>query len=230
MLTDTQKNVYDQIYENINQLSKDVTLCTQLDTDGIKNVMTAVYNDHPELFWVDTSYSFGYTSKGTVISVTLQYNSTADSLQTSRTAFLNAAGKIINGASSYASDLDKEKYVYKALQNLATYDENADLNQSAYSALVNGKSVCAGYSRAFQYIMMQLNVPCYFCSGYANGGYHAWNIISIDGKYYNADLSWDDSLGELSNTVSYSYFNISDTTISVDHTRRELSVNLPKCS
>ena len=207
MLSDTQKEVYDQVYGAALELKESVTLCRQLDQSSIKNVMNAVFNDHPELFWPDTGYSYGYTSKGAVISVMLKYNETAQTLQSARQKFLNAAAKVINGASSLTTDLD----------------------QSAYSVFINGSSVCAGYSRAFQYIMQQLNIPCYFCTGYANGGYHAWNIVYIDGKYYNVDLSWDDSLGDVSNTYSFAYFNLSDKAISVDHTRRELSVNLPEC-
>lgn len=230
MLTDNQKKVYDQIYEEINSCTKEVKLCTQLDATGISNVMTAVFNDHPEQFWLETSYTYGYTSKGTVVSVTLQYNETADTLQTSRQKFLTAAGNIINQASGYGTDVEKEKAVYKAIQNSCAYDENSAMNQSAYSALVNKSSVCAGYARAFQYIMMQMNVPTYFCSGYANGGNHAWNIVCLDGKYYNTDISWDDSLGEITNSISYSYFNLSDNAFSADHTRRELSQKLPKCN
>jgi hypothetical protein len=229
MLSDTQKEVYDQVYGVALELKESVTLCRQLDQSSIKNVMNAVFNDHPELFWLDTGYSYGYTSKGAVISVMLKYNETAQTLQSARQKFLNAAAKVINGASSLTTDLDKEQYVYKALQNMCVYDENSDMNQSAYSVFINGSSVCAGYSRAFQYIMQQLNIPCYFCTGYANGGYHAWNIVYIDGKYYNVDLSWDDSLGDVSNTYSFAYFNLSDKAISVDHMRRELSVNLPEC-
>ncbi len=114
--------------------------------------------------------------------------------------------------------------------NIDAYDENSLLNQSSYSAIVNGKSVCAGYSRAFQYIMQQIGIPCYFCSGYANNNYHAWNIVKIGGTYYNADLSWDDSLGEATNTYSFEYFNISDSVMSKDHTRRDLSLKLPGCN
>ena len=97
----------------------------------------------------------------TFIVKNLFYNTPA------RQKFLNAAAKVINGASSLTTDLDKEQYVYKALQNMCVYDENSDMNQSAYSVFINGSSVCAGYSRAFQYIMQQLNIPCYFCTGYA---------------------------------------------------------------
>ena len=104
------------------------------------------------------------------------------------------------------------------------------LNQSAYSALVNGSSVCAGYSRAFQYIMIKLGIPCYFCSGYANEGQHSWNIVKIQEKYRNVDISWDDTLGDMSGQNSMAYFNLTDSIIFGDHTRTGLSLNLPKCN
>lgn len=229
MLTDQQQKVYDQVYENAENLNTSFTLVEILSKDGINNVMTAVFNDHPELFWLDTSYSYGYTTKGTVVSLTLVLNETAKNISSSRQKFQAAVTKIIAEASKVSGDVEKEKVVYKELMNRVVYDENSVLNQSAYSAMVNGSSVCAGYSRAFQYILQQLNIPCYFCSGYANGGYHAWNIVKVDGKFYNADLSWDDELGDISNSYSYVYFNISDKIISSDHTRREMSVNLPRC-
>ncbi|MDO5403183.1 MAG: transglutaminase domain-containing protein [Eubacteriales bacterium] len=229
MLSDNEKLVYDQIYHGVEVRNEQVTLCRQLDKNSINNVMAAVFNDNPEFFWLDTAYTYGYTTKGVVVYVTLSYNSTLETIQTSRIEFLNAASKIINTASQYSGDYEKEQSVYMQLQNLVRYDENSQLNQSAYSALVNGTSVCAGYARAFQYIMQKLNIPCYFCSGTVNGGNHAWNIVRIDGKYYNADLSWDDTLGEATGQISYSYFNLSDNTFGLDHLRSGLSKKLPNC-
>lgn len=230
MLTESQQKVYDQVYENAQNMNTQFTLVETMSKDGINNVMTAVFDDHPELFWLDTSYSYGYTSKGTVISLTLAFNSTADSISTSRQKFQAAAGKIIAAASAATDDVERERIVYMSLMNQVTYDENSALNQSAYSAMVNGTSVCAGYSRAFQYILQQLNIPCYFCSGYANNGYHAWNIVKVNGKFCNVDLSWDDELGDMTNSYSFIYFNITDSMISADHTRRDMSVKLPACN
>ena len=229
MLTDNEKLVYDQIYHAADIRAGQIDLCRQLDKNSLNNVMSAVFNDNPEFFWLNTSYTYGYTTRGTVVNVTLSYNETADAMQTSRTEFLNAASQIISTASQFANDYEKEQSVYMQLQNIVQYDENSPMNQSAYSALVNGSTVCAGYARAFQYIMQKLNIPCYFCTGTSNGGNHAWNIVRIDGKYYNVDLSWDDTLGEATGQISYSYFNLSDNTFGLDHTRSGLSKKLPNC-
>jgi len=229
MLTSTQQAVYDQVYENAMKINASFNISGSIDSSGLTNVMTAIYNDHPELFWMDTSYSYGYTTKGTVVSIVLEFNDTVNNFTASKNKFDNVANSIIAKTSGLTSDLEKEKMVYKSLMNIDTYDENSLLNQSAYSAMVNGSSVCAGYSRAFQYIMMQIGIPCYFCSGYANNGNHAWNIVKLNDNYYNVDLSWDDSIGDASNTFSFQYFNISDSVFSGTHTRRDMSVKLPVC-
>lgn len=97
------------------------------------------------------------------------------------------------------------------------------MSQSAYSGLVNGKTVCAGYSRAFQYLMMRLGIPCYYCTGYA-GESHAWNIVKLGDDYYNVDLTWDDTEGGL-----YDYFNKTDNDYADSHARQDLSIYLPPC-
>ena len=102
---------------------------------------------------------------------------------------------------------------------------NNKLNQSAYSALVNGKTVCAGYSRAFQYIMNKLNITTYYVTGKSQGESHAWNIVKLGNGYYNIDLTWDD--GKI---ITYNYFNKTDYEFSKTHERSEKSINLPSCN
>ena len=118
----------------------------------------------------------------------------------------------------------KEKYVHDKLIEKVSYHLGAEMNQSVYSALVNGQTVCAGYARAFQYLMQQLGIPCYYCTGYA-GEEHAWNIVALDDGYYNVDVTWDDSDGG-----RYDYFNKTDMDYASSHVRQDLSVYLPPCN
>jgi hypothetical protein len=156
--------------------------------------------------------------------VTLKYYSIANNLENAKSSFEQQAQNIISGASAYTSSYDKEKYVHDALITKVDYVETADMNQSAYSALVNGKSVCAGYARAFQYCMQQLGIPTYYCTGYS-GGDHAWNIVKLADGYYNVDVTWDDT-----EPATYDYFNKSDADYAKTHVRQSLSVNLPACN
>ncbi|MFA9377547.1 MAG: transglutaminase domain-containing protein [Lachnotalea sp.] len=231
MLNSKQQAVYNQIYANAVNYNGDVfALQTTISAFEMDDVMTAIYNDHPELFWLETQYQFQYGPNNMVYTVQLEFNETMDDIEGNLAKYNEKINQIVQLSSQYDTDVEKEKCVHDYLQDTITYDESAPMNQSAYSALVGGKSVCAGYSRAFQNVMMKLDIPTYYCSGIADGGGHAWNIIKLGDDHYNSDTLWDDSIGEDYNTYCYLYFNITDADFSEEHRRTGLSVNLPACN
>lgn len=225
MLNDNEKMLYGEIYENALALNAEFETVVNISQDEVKETITAVYNDHPELFWLDTNYTYSYAeSDGTVRGLTLSFNETADDLDNAKALFEQAVSDIVNGANQYTSAYEKEKYVHDTLINLVDYNIDAEMSQSAYSALVNHSTVCAGYAKSFQYIMTRLGIPCYYVVGTAEQD-HSWNIIELDGEFYNVDLTWDDQ-----NYVIYSFFNVPDEIFSTTHTRTGLSINLPACN
>ncbi len=223
MLEEDMKLLYKQIYANANDLMTSFVPAVTVDVNSLRNVFEAVCNDHPELFWLDTSYSCKYTKDAKCVEITLKYNAAADRLETARMEWNVSAEQILMEARTLGSDAQKEEYVHDVLLRLVEYNENNALGQSAYSAMVKGQSVCAGYARAFQYLMQQLGIPCYYCTGYA-GEDHAWNIVKLDGRYVNVDVTWDDT-----EPATRDYFNKSDAAFSDTHVRTRLSVYLPAC-
>ena len=224
MLSEDQQSVYRQIYANAQNLTEKFAPEKTVSASDVKTAFEAVIGDHPELFWLETGYSSKYLANGQCVEVDLKYNNTANDLENAKQRFDAAAQSLISGATNPGSDYEKEEYVHDALAAAVTYDLTADMNQSAYSALVNGKSVCAGYARAYQYLLQQLGIPCYYCTGYS-GGNHAWNIVKLDDGYYNVDVTWDDS-----DTIRYDYFNKTDADFASTHVRQNLSVYLPACN
>lgn len=223
MLDASGKHVYRQIYANANERYSRFTPVEQITSDQLKNVFLAVYNDHPELFWLETAYSCKYLGDGRCVEIDLKFNRTAQNIDNAKAVFEESAGQIVSEARNLSNDYEKEKFVHDKLIERVSYDLGAQMNQSAYSALVNGRTVCAGYARAFQYLLQQLGIPCYYCTGYA-GEAHAWNIVALDDGYYNVDATWDDSGGG-----RYDYFNKADEDYVSSHIRQELSVYLPPC-
>lgn len=224
MLDDTGRHVYRQIYANADAVYPTFMPVEDVTSAQLRNIFAAVYNDHPELFWVETAYACKYISTGQCVEIDLAFNRTSQELDSAKAVFGEQAGGVAAGAQGLSDNYAKEKYVHDRLIDRITYNAGAEMNQSAYSALVNGQTVCAGYARAFQYIMQQLGVPCYYCTGYA-GESHAWNIISLDDGFYNVDATWDDSGGG-----NYDYFNKTDADYANSHIRQELSVYLPPCN
>lgn len=224
MLSENGQSLYRQIYANALNLNGVFAPAQDVAVNEIRNVFAAVYNDHPELFWLDTAYACKYMMNGQCVEIDLQFNRTAQNLESARAEFEQSAAVIVSGAQNLGTDYEKEKYVHDRLLAQVEYSLSAEMNQSAYSALVNGRTVCAGYARAFQYLMQQLSVPCYYCTGFA-GESHAWNIILLDDGYYNVDTTWDDTGAGV-----YDYFNKTDADYADTHIRQELSVYLPPCN
>mgnify|MGYP002715338042 CR=1 FL=1 len=224
MLDETGKHLYRQIYANANELYAVFAPVEEVTAGQLKNIFSAVYNDHPELFWMETAYACKYKKGGPCVEITLKFNRTAQDLAGAKAVFHENANPIIAGAQQLSSNYEKEKFVHNALIDRIDYNLRAEMNQSAYSALVNGQTVCAGYARAFQYLLQQLGIPCYYCTGYA-GESHAWNIVALEDGYYNVDTTWDDTGGG-----NYDYFNKTDSDYGSSHIRQELSVYLPPCN
>ena len=199
MLDETLQSLYRQVYSNALNLNAAFTPVVAVTMEQANNVVEAVYNDHPELFWLDAQFSCKYLKTGICVEIQLKYNETADDLEGAKQIFDTRVNEILTQVADAETDYDKERFVHDALMQIVEYDAQAKLNQSAYSAIVLGKSVCAGYARAFQYLMQQLQIPCYYCTGFA-GQDHAWNIVKIGSLYRNVDVTWDDA------TDSYSYF------------------------
>ena len=184
--------------------------------------LMAVYNDHPELFWLNTIFTCKYDKNKICVELTLDFNMTEDERIRSYRNFYNMTNSILSEVENLGT-YERERRLHDILIQRIEYDGGADMNQSAYSALVEGKSVCAGYARAYQYLMQRLGIPCYYCTGYA-GEEHAWNIVALDDGYYNVDLTWDDTPGG-----EYDYFNKTDEDYADTHIRQDLSINLPQC-
>lgn len=222
MLDDKGQHLYRQIFANANAFNGAFAPIEAVPVSEIKNAIMAVYNDHPELFWLNTAFVCKYDKNKICAELELEFNITQEEFPETSTQFYNTVNTILTQVQNLSS-YEKGRRVHDILIEKIEYDKGAAMNQSAYSALVEGKSVCAGYARAYQYLMQRLGISCYYCTGFA-GEDHAWNIVGLDDGYYNVDVTWDDTPGG-----EYDYFNKTDEDYADTHVRRDLSVNLPKC-
>ncbi|WP_408071760.1 transglutaminase domain-containing protein [Butyrivibrio sp. JL13D10] len=221
MLNDTGKKLYRQIYANTLNLNTTFRPIEQVNMKTMQMILMSVVFDHPELFWLDTTFYQEFDYQGAAIKLRLSYYDRINNIPAANQEFQSAVDQIVAGASGLADNYEKELYVHDLLADKLTYKHNP-LDQSAYSAIVGNNTVCAGYAKAFQYIMQRLGVPTYLCAGSA-GELHAWNIIKLGDNYYNVDCTWDDQ-----DPTVYDYFNLSDRD-NYMHTRMFNSVYLPAC-
>jgi hypothetical protein len=68
-------------------------------------------------------------------------------------------------------------------------------NGNPYALLFDQVAICWGFTYTFQLFMDMLGVTCITVYGHDNtGGYHAWNMVYIDGVWYAVDLTLDVTL------------------------------------
>ena len=90
------------------------------------------------------------------------------------------------------------------------YDPTLEKN-TGYDLLVNGSTICAGYTDLYQDLLNRAGVPC--VSVISEPMEHTWNLVQIGGKWYHADLTWDDPSPDSYGYVNHDYFLVSDETI-----------------
>ena len=217
--------VYDKIassMDDINNIIEDGTdykIEIDISEDGyavtpaeLKTVIDVYTRDYTGHFWFNKRYGYsGYlNSENTEIITKIYMYCYADREGTAlaKQKYDSAADKLIAGITSEMPEFERELILHDRLADHIAY-EDGDRVHDAYGALVNGKAVCDGYTKAFQYLLQRVGIQSFMVTGTGNGGKHAWNIVRIDGKYYNVDLTWDDQESD----IIYTYFNITDEEI-----------------
>ncbi len=125
------------------------------------------------------------------------------------------------------SDYEKVKWVIDFICREVNYDKvhrrntgSSHIQSTAYGALFYHSALCQGYSVLCYRLLKEMDIDVRVITGYAqldgNMEKHAWNIVKLDDKYYNIDVTFMDILGDEN---SDDYFLKSDSTFEKDHRR-----------
>lgn len=206
-LNESEKKTYEKLYYHASNLNGDFCIIEDCDNH---DVFLKFCFDYPEFYWLD-----GFNT--TIRTLNKMFFLNCD---ISKEEYVSTYNQIIQKADSIVSNVDglsdyeKVKYIYDYVINNVEY-ANASHNQDATSALLNGESVCAGYSEMFQLLCNRASIECLSVIGKTNpdrGIYHEWNCVKVDGNYYWVDVTWDDG------HKTYKYFLKSDEDFFKTHT------------
>ena len=114
------------------------------------------------------------------------------------------------------SEYEKVYYINQYLCDNCLYtpdDEYTWVAQTAYGTLLEGSSVCEGYARSAQLLFSLCGLESYYVVGDTSEGGHAWNIVKVDGEFYQLDATWNDT-----DYAPNSYFLVTDDFMSLSRT------------
>lgn len=125
---------------------------------------------------------------------------------------MSALAKNLKGDTDYDTVLNVHNYLIDNFE----YDQRSSMeNHTDIDGFKDGVMVCSGYGLATYYLLNEAGIKTRIIIG--NDESHMWNMVELDGKWYNLDVTWDD---EGSNGRSYKYFLKSDADFP-DHQRSD---------
>lgn len=225
-LSDAQKDVYVQLLDGVTVLEpildvKDAAI------EDMELAYHAMMVDHPELFWLDGSTRYSYYENGTgPITITPGLSLPLEQVPEARERIEAAAEEFLSTLPQDADEYTICKATYEFIVNTTDYVADAEQNQNIQSVLVGHASVCAGYAKAFQYLLQRAGVFCSYVEGTipSRGEDHAWNIVRIGDEYSYVDVTWADPAypgfeeTELQVGVTYDYLCLTtDELLRDDH-------------
>ena len=93
------------------------------------------------------------------------------------------------------TDLEKVFYVHEWLVQNIAYDrehlsDGVQDDHNLRGALLEGTAVCDGYAKTYALTLRKLGITGVLVTSKDIG--HAWNMVELDGNWYQVDCTWDD--------------------------------------
>ena len=116
------------------------------------------------------------------------------------------------------SNEDKIKEAHNYIINNSKYDKDRSDNNivkyksdTAYGSLLEGYSLCGGYTDAMELFLEDMGIKSYKISSEN----HVWNAVNLNNAWYHLDLTWDDPITtDGSDILEYNFFLITTSELS----------------
>ncbi len=194
-----------------------------LTKDEAVSVWRTVSLEYPEFFWWGNSLLLGATSMGFLIDPLYAAASERETAQTAIEDMAQACDRYIDGTTTKVERaLTLHDYV-AAITAYAYEDDYITPETEIWAHNIAGgaqygKGVCETYAKTYDYLCGLFGLSCITATGFAvqNGESfgHAWNVVNIDGGWYNVDATWNDLDGT---TLSREWFGTDPDVFALSH-------------
>lgn len=212
-----------ELYKAASKHKEKVKFIAPISDDDLTTLMFLLNYDCPELIHLSGDYYPEYTDDSMRYISGLRFTyCMSDDEYKNASAELEAFFKELEQKLEGRTDTEKEKYVYDLIFDNCIYNEQEMISGSAYGVFIKHTGRCEGLSKAFMWAMHRLSVECLCISGQqlwsttALYSEHSWNMIKLDGDWYNLDITVDNvkTPGVTGNPPNYGFYNVTDEFIS----------------
>lgn len=177
-----ERTAYTNLMNAVKNKDNEVLL-GNLNEEEISNVVMSLHYDHPELYYIDFSkYKYSKTGMGTKLMLKYRHHEQS-----------NEVMKIVG---QYLNIINQEKRTYERLFKIVdvfldmTYlNSGREEEHCIFDPVMRKSGVCEGFSLLFALLCHEARIQCTCVSGTLDGGPHLWNIVELEGKLYNVDIT-----------------------------------------
>jgi hypothetical protein len=197
-LLDDEKALYANIVENASTLGLKVDPeFQQVDKETWDKVYGMVYNQEPQLFWMSPRLQ----KPGRIY----YRNQDSEAIKTMQAEIDKTVSSLLSQMEGM-SDFEKLDFMntYLALNSTFLFGQEteteANYNSTIYNAFAGGTEKqgdvqCVGYAHAVQYLCDRTGIESMVITGLNDKDEsHAWNVVKVNGDWYNFDITWDDPI------------------------------------
>jgi len=202
------------LYDRLTQQAERVYLLAyELEPEEFFRLWDRTKDNAPELFFVAPTYEY-QTQGDTVLCVHPQYLFTGDELTAAQADYDRALDRVVAEIDSGWTDAQTALYLHDWVALHSVYDETM-AHFTAYDLLTGGTGVCQAYAQTYQALLTRCGIPCRAVTSEEMN--HAWVTVSLDGAWYNVDVTHDDPTFDRLGHVQHTYFLKSDEALRDTH-------------
>lgn len=227
-LDSRDRALYDQIAVGLGSMQTEFRV-DSADVDHVFELASLVLLDHPELFWAyESCYATGYTEEGYVL-LTYEYTMSRQEAEQKLRQVDAVIDPVIRQLQNL-SEYEKVKGVYTFLINQTAYDYAAEKG-NILEVLLDKIGVCECYTKTTQFLLQKLGMEALHVWGTnLSGESHAWNVVKVEGDYYQVDTTWGDPYtGTGEQFFNYHYLCLTSKEMYLDHILSP-EVDCPDCT
>lgn len=215
----------------MNNLDEDIKIehdaVYKVDPNKLSDFLILIEREDPLAVCI-SNINYSYREEGNSVYYTFDYGFDRKTIEQMRQDTKKAVKQITQSmATSGKSDYELVCMVNDYLCDHVVYpsaEPYAAQTHTPYGALVSGDAVCEGYATGAKLIFNELGVVCDIEFGDCiEGGGHAWNLVQVDGVWYQLDTTWNDACGDRTE-----YLLTTDSFMS--NSRTWDTSNYPKCT
>lgn len=224
-----EKSAYEQMRAGFESLAPAIRVA-RLEPARLAEVYLRLKLDTPLLFYV-TGYSYRFYPGAEHVELLPEYLFDKGKIRTHQQAIAARIERLTRPLQG-KSQMEKEMAIHDFILDSVRYDKlKKSYSHEIIGPLTQGVGVCEGIAKTVKVLCDAMGVECIIALSEANPEKgvryrHTWNVLTIDGKRYHMDATFDNSLQR--GTHRYDYFNLDDRHIFLDH--EALVLPVPECT